>query len=68
VFLALRVLRPSEYRTEGAVFQSEAYHSQSNQSPLRAKTPKAARIVSTVLASATVCHETDKAKDTTAQF
>ena len=68
MFLVLRVLRPSEYRTEGAVFQSEAYHSQSNQSPLRAKTPKAARIVSTVPASATVCHETDKAKDTTDQF
>ena len=68
MFLVLRVLRPSEYRTEGAVFQSEAYHSQSNQSPLRAKTPKAARIVGIVPASATVCHETDKAKDTTVQF
>ena len=68
MFLALRVLRPSEYRTEGAVFQSKAYHSQSNQNPLRAKTLKAARIVSTVPASATVCHETDKAKDTTVQF
>ena len=68
VFPALRVLRPSECRTGGVAFQFEAYHSQSNRSPLLAETLKAVRTVSTVPASATASHETDKVKDTTAQF